>query len=70
MARIGFTKCYHCQREQRTSAKIGNRIACRFCDRSFEVKIKLDRRPTDIPMKFNYTTADKLVRSKRRLNDR
>ena len=43
--RCGFTKCKWCKRVQRTYAKVGNRIRCKFesCDRTFKVKLKLSK---------------------------
>lgn len=42
---IGWTRCYHCGYEQRTYAKIGNRVRCRrpACNKTFKVKLKLGR---------------------------
>ena len=42
--KIGFVKCSHCGAKRKTYAKIGNRIKCFRCNRSFRVKRKLDVR--------------------------
>lgn len=43
---IGWTKCTHCGKVQKTMAKLNNRIRCRMesCNRTFIVKMKLKER--------------------------
>lgn len=57
MVNVGWCKCNRCGYEQRTSAKIGNRIKCRreSCQKTFKVKLKLKHR-LDVPdFKGNYS---------------
>jgi len=68
MSRIGWTECTHCGKEQRTSAKIGNRIKCRreACGRSFKVKIKLPYPAKRKEHGFEISSANNLPTTKMR----
>lgn len=67
MVKVGWTKCTHCGKEMRTSAKIGNRILCRSenCGRSFKVKVKLPYPANRTEHGFEVKSADKLPRELR-----